>query len=69
MKRLLVLIIRIYQKFISPLTPDACIYYPTCSEYSLQAINKYGAFKGGFKSVKRILRCHPFGKGGHDPLL
>lgn len=69
MKRLLVLLIGIYQKFISPLTPDSCIYYPTCSEYSLQAINKYGAVKGGLKSIKRILSCHPFGKGGHDPLI
>lgn len=69
MKRVFLFLIKIYQKFISPLkrTP-CCIYTPTCSEYAIQAITKYGAFKGGFLAVKRILRCHPFHKGGYDPV-
>lgn len=48
--------------------PPTCIYVPTCSEYAIEAINKYGALKGGFLAIKRILRCHPFAKGGYDPL-
>lgn len=61
--------LHIYQKYISPMkrTPS-CIYYPSCSEYAVQAIKKYGAWKGGFLAVKRILRCHPFHKGGYDPV-
>lgn len=61
--------LHIYQKYISPMkrTPS-CIYYPSCSEYAVQAITKYGAWKGGFLAVKRILRCHPFHKGGYDPV-
>ena len=48
--------------------PPTCIYVPTCSEYAIEAINKYGALKGGFLAIKRILRCHPFAKGGYNPL-
>lgn len=61
--------LHIYQKYISPMkrTPS-CIYTPSCSEYAVQAIKKYGAWKGGFLAVKRILRCHPFHKGGYDPV-
>lgn len=61
--------LHIYRKYISPMkrTPS-CIYTPTCSEYAVQAIEKYGAWKGGFLAVKRILRCHPFHKGGYDPV-
>ena len=68
-KRILLGLLRIYQKYISPLkrTPS-CIYTPSCSEYAVQAIKKYGAWKGGFLAVKRILRCHPFHKGGYDPV-
>ena len=64
-----VAVIHIYQKYISPLkrTPS-CIYTPCCSEYAAQAIKKYGAGKGGFLAIKRILRCHPFHKGGYDPV-
>lgn len=68
-KKILLAVIHIYQKYISPLkrTPS-CIYTPCCSEYAAQAIKKYGAGKGGFLAIKRILRCHPFHKGGYDPV-
>ncbi len=68
MKQLLVLIFRGYQLLISPLLPNACRYAPTCSEYGIQAVRKYGAFKGGWMAIKRILRCHPWGGHGYDPL-
>lgn len=68
MGNVLIIIVKTYQKFISPLKPRSCRFYPTCSEYSIQAIDKYGVVKGGFKSIKRILRCHPFNSGGYDPL-
>ncbi|WP_352418576.1 membrane protein insertion efficiency factor YidD [Proteiniborus sp.] len=68
MKRLAVFFIKLYQKLISPLKPKTCRFYPTCSEYSIQAIEKYGFIKGSFKSIKRILRCNPFNPGGYDPL-
>ena len=60
--------IRFYQRFISPLLPRTCIYTPTCSEYAVQAIRKYGCLRGGYLAVKRILRCHPFHEGGYDPV-
>ena len=60
--------IRGYRKYISPLLGARCIYTPTCSEYALQAIAKYGALKGSFLAAKRILRCHPFHAGGYDPV-
>ena len=63
-----VFIIRIYQKIISPLFPPSCRFYPTCSEYAIQALTKYGIIKGTIKSVWRILRCNPFNKGGYDPV-
>jgi len=68
MKKIFVSLIKIYQKFISPLFPPSCRYFPTCSEYSVQAINKYGVVKGLIKSIWRILRCNPFSKGGYDPV-
>ncbi len=68
MKSLGIYLIRIYQKLISPLLPARCIYYPTCSEYSLQALKRYGFIVGSYKGIKRILRCHPFNAGGYDPL-
>ena len=67
-KKILLFLIKIYQKAISPMLGRRCRCYPTCSEYSRQAITKYGAIKGTFLSVKRILKCHPFHKGGYDPL-
>ena len=60
--------IRFYQREISPLCPPRCRYIPTCSEYALEAVEKYGAVKGTFLATKRILRCNPFHKGGYDPV-
>lgn len=68
MKRVMIKGIRIYQKYLSPLKYTKCPYYPTCSQYGLEAIEKYGAFKGGLMAVWRILRCNPFSKGGYDPV-
>jgi uncharacterized protein len=60
--------LRFYQRFLSPMFPPVCRFTPTCSEYMLQAVSRYGAGRGVFMGVKRILRCHPFSKGGHDPV-
>lgn len=68
MKKFLTGIIRFYQKYISPMKKSCCRFYPTCSSYALSAVEKYGAVKGSFLAVKRILKCHPFHKGGYDPL-
>jgi len=57
-----------YKYCISPFTPASCRYVPTCSEYALQAIRKYGPFKGGYLAIRRILRCHPWGGHGFDPV-
>lgn len=66
MKGLLLAIVRFYRKQISPLRPPCCRFIPTCSEYALIAIERYGAWKGGWLAVKRICRCHPFHRGEHD---
>ena len=70
MKIIMIYIIKFYQRFISKyiLTGRNCRFYPTCSQYSLEAYEKYGFFKGTFLSVNRILRCNPFHEGGYDPL-
>lgn len=68
MKTILVYLLKFYQKCISPLHPPCCKYYPTCSQYALEAIGKYGAIKGGGMALWRILRCNPFSKGGYDPV-
>lgn len=68
MKKLIFSIINLYRKYISPMRPPCCIYFPTCSQYAIDAISKYGALKGGFLAIKRILRCNPFNKGGYDPV-
>lgn len=67
-KKLLIGFIRFYQKFISPLKPPSCRFYPTCSQYGLEAISRFGAIKGGWLTIKRILKCHPFHPGGIDPV-
>ena len=61
-------IIRFYQSAISPLTPPTCRFSPSCSRYALEAIERYGAGKGGWMTLRRILRCHPFGGKGYDPV-
>jgi len=63
-----ILLIKIYQLLISPLFPSSCRYTPTCSHYTLEAFKKYGLLKGGWLGVKRILRCHPWGNSGYDPV-
>ncbi|MCA9980125.1 MAG: membrane protein insertion efficiency factor YidD [Anaerolineales bacterium] len=68
MKRLTLLLIRFYQVAISPLTPPSCRFYPTCSHYGYQAIDRFGFLKGGWLAIKRIGRCHPLTPGGFDPV-
>lgn len=63
-----ILLIRFYQKAISPLTPPSCRFTPTCSKYSLIAFRRYGLFKGFWLTVKRLSRCHPWGGSGYDPV-
>ena len=65
---LMLIPIYFYKYCISPLTPASCRFMPTCSEYALQAIKKYGPFKGGYLAIRRILRCHPWGGHGFDPV-
>jgi len=67
--KLVIILIKAYQRFISPLKGvSSCRFYPTCSQYSIDAITKYGIIKGSFMSIKRILKCHPFHPGGYDPV-
>lgn len=68
MKKIFLWLIRFYKKHISVHTLPSCKYYPTCSQYGLEAIERFGAFKGGLLTVWRILRCNPFSKGGYDPV-
>ena len=68
MKKIFIYLIEKYQKYISPLFGKKCKYYPSCSEYTKQAIEKYGAIRGCFIGLWRIIRCNPFSKGGYDPL-
>jgi len=68
MKKLLLIFIKFYQYFISPFTGNNCRYYPTCSVYAVEAVEKYGSLKGSILTAKRILRCHPFHAGGFDPV-
>jgi len=65
---LLLLFIKAYKTLLSPILPPSCRYNPTCSDYAVQAIQKYGPFKGGWLAVKRIARCHPWGGHGYDPV-
>ena len=68
MVKMFILLIRLYQKHISPLFPQSCRFYPTCSQYAVAAFEKYGVWRGAAKSLARIGRCHPFHPGGYDPL-
>ena len=68
LKRILILLVRGYQIFISPIMPGKCRFYPTCSTYFIQAVEKYGPFKGTLLGIRRILKCHPFHESGYDPL-
>jgi putative membrane protein insertion efficiency factor len=67
-KRLLLSLIQVYRKGVSPYTPPCCRYIPTCSQYAIQAIEKYGAARGLWMAVKRIVRCNPLHRGGYDPV-
>jgi len=68
MKNIALVCIKFYQYAVSPHLPQACRYYPTCSSYAYDAVKKYGAMRGSFLAAKRIVRCHPFHKGGYDPV-
>ncbi|MCQ2550239.1 MAG: membrane protein insertion efficiency factor YidD [Lachnospiraceae bacterium] len=68
MKKILIFLIKIYQRFISPMKRTKCPYFPSCSNYGLQAIEKHGAVKGSMLAAYRICRCNPFSKGGYDPV-
>ena len=61
-------LINVYRRFVSPMLPSACRFTPSCSLYTLQAIEKYGLLKGGFMGARRLVRCHPFSEGGYDPV-
>ncbi|MCI0489207.1 MAG: membrane protein insertion efficiency factor YidD [Blastocatellia bacterium] len=68
MKFVFVSFIKAYQVLISPLLPPACRFTPTCSQYALEAIKKYGVLRGFYMAARRLLRCHPFHRGGYDPV-
>ncbi|GGE06117.1 putative membrane protein insertion efficiency factor [Marinithermofilum abyssi] len=68
MKTAALSLIRFYRRFISPMKPPTCRFYPTCSQYGLTAISRYGVLKGSWMTLKRIFKCHPFHPGGYDPV-
>ncbi len=68
LKKVIIFLIKLYKRFISPLLPNSCRFYPTCSQYAIDSIKKYGVFKGGVKAAYRIIRCNPFNRGGYDPV-
>lgn len=68
LKRILLGMVRAYQLFISPVLPPSCRFVPTCSTYMIEAVEKYGVIRGGWLGIRRVLRCHPFSRGGYDPL-
>ncbi len=68
LKKFVLGLVWVYRNMISPMTPAACRYTPTCSQYAVDAVNKYGPFKGGWMAMKRIGRCHPWGGNGYDPV-
>ncbi|MEG0805984.1 MAG: membrane protein insertion efficiency factor YidD [Lachnospiraceae bacterium] len=68
MKKIIIILIKFYRKYLSPMKTTKCPYFPTCSTYALEAVSKYGVVKGGGLAVWRIIRCNPFSKGGYDPV-
>lgn len=68
MKRLVLALLRLYKRFVSPILPPSCRFHPTCSEYMAQAIERYGVAKGGWMGIKRLIRCQPWNPGGYDPV-
>lgn len=68
MSKAAVFLVKGYRKFVSPLFPKVCCFHPTCSAYALEAVERYGVAKGGWLAMRRVLRCHPFSSGGHDPV-
>jgi len=68
LKQIALALIAFYQKLISPMKPPTCRFYPTCSQYGMEAIQRFGFFKGGFLTIKRLVKCHPFHPGGFDPV-
>lgn len=68
MKRVLMLLLGYYKRWVSPALPPSCRYTPTCSEYAMEAVERHGALRGGLMAAWRLLRCHPFAKGGYDPV-
>lgn len=68
MKHLLIGLVRLYKKLISPLLPGACRFIPTCSQYAVEALERYGALRGGAMAIWRVLRCNPFCRAGYDPV-
>lgn len=68
MKNFIINFVKLYQRYISPLKKPCCIFYPTCSQYCIEAVGKYGVARGLFLFIKRVLKCHPWHKGGYDPV-
>jgi putative membrane protein insertion efficiency factor len=68
-RKTVLLVLRAYKWALSPMLPPSCRYVPTCSEFAMEAVERYGALRGGWMALARILRCHPFGKGGYDPVV
>ncbi len=68
MKYIIIFLVKVYRTFISPLFPPSCRFYPTCSEYTQEALTKFGFIEGAWLSFKRVLKCHPFHEGGYDPV-
>jgi putative membrane protein insertion efficiency factor len=68
-QRLILLLLRAYKRWVSPLLPPACRFQPTCSEYAFEAVRRYGAARGSWMALKRLARCHPWNPGGFDPVI